>query len=122
MKKFAVKYPLVMRFSLSFVFLWFGINEILNPRYWSGYVPQMAIEISPIPILSLVQGHGAVLVFLGICFFIRFRLQYTGALALLVLLSIIGGLISMNGFDEVVVRDIGLFGLALAIWLHSFKE
>lgn len=121
-KKLADKYPLVMRTFLGFVLLWFGISEILNPRYWSGYVAQIAIELFPIPILPLVQGHGIALVFLGICFFVRFKLRYTGALALLVLLSIIGGLISMNGFDEIVVRDIGLFGLALAIWLRSFKE
>ncbi len=122
MKKFVSQYPLVMRFSLGFVFLWFGISEILNPRYWSGYVPQMAIELLPIPILPFVQMHGAVLVFLAICLIFRFYLKYVGVLAILVLLSIIGGLISMNGFDEIVVRDIGLFGLALAIWLQSIKS
>lgn len=122
LKKLASHYPLIMRLSLVFVFAWFGISEVLDPRYWSGYVPQMVIEILPIPILPLVQGHGAVLTFLAICFLFKFQLRYTGILAILVLLSIIGGLISMNGFDEIVVRDIGLVGLALAIWLHSFKE
>lgn len=122
MKKFAEQYPLVMRVFLGFVLLWFGVNEILNPRYWSGYVPPMAREFLPIPILPFVQAHGAVLVFLAVCFIFRFKLRYTGILAMLVLLSIIGGLISMNGFDEIVVRDIGLFGLALSIWLHSFKD
>lgn len=111
-----------MRVSMGFVFGWFGISEILNPRYWSGYVPQMDIEIIPIPILPFVQGHGAVLVFLAICLIFRFYLKYAGALAILVLFSIIGGLISMNGFDEIVVRDIGLLGLALSIWLHSLKK
>ena len=111
-----------MRLSLAFVFGWFGINEILNPGYWSGYVPPMAAEIIPIPILPFVQGHGAVLTFLAICFLFRFQLRYTGILAVLVLLSIIGGLISMNGFDEVVVRDIGLLGLALSIWFYEIKE
>ena len=115
-------YSLVMRFSLAFVFGWFGISEILNPRYWSGYVPPMARELLPIPILPLVQGHGAVLVFLGICFLFRFQLRYTGILAILVLFSIIGGLISTNGFDEIVVRDIGLLGLAISIWLYEIKE
>ena len=111
-----------MRGFLGFVFLWFGISEILNPRYWSGYVPQMAIELLPIPILPFVQAHGAILVFLAVCFLFRFYLRYVGVLALLVLLSIIGGLISMNGFDEVVVRDIGILGLALSVWLYEVKE
>ena len=122
LKNLANHYPLIMRISLAFVFAWFGVSEILNPRYWSGYVPQMAIELLPIPILPFVQAHGAILVFLAVCFLFRFYLRYIGVLALLVLLSIIGGLISMNGFDEIVVRDIGLFGLALAIWLQSIKS
>lgn len=122
MKKFAAKYPLVMRLFLGFVLLWFGVQEILNPRYWSGYVPQMAIDVLPIPILPFVQGHGVVLAFLAVCFFFRFHLRYVGVIALLVLLSIIGGLISMNGFNEIVVRDIGIFGLALSIWLYEIKE
>lgn len=122
LKKLADKYPLVMRTFLGFVFAWFGISEVLNPRYWSGYVPQVLREILPIPILPLVQGHGAVLTFLAICFLFRFKLRYTGILAMLVLLSIIGGLISMNGFDEIVVRDIGIFGLAVSIWLQEIRE
>ena len=115
-------YSLVMRLSLAFVFGWFGVNEILNPRYWSGYVPPMAAEILPIPILPFVQGHGAVLIFLAICFLFRFQLRYTGILAILVLLSIIGGLISTNGFDEIVVRDIGILGLAISIWLNESRQ
>lgn len=122
LEKLSTNYPLIMRLFLAFVYLWFGIAEILNPRYWSGYVPQMVREFLPIPILSLVQGHGAILAFLGLCFLFRFQLRYTGVLAMLVLLSIIGGLISMNGFDEIVVRDIGLFGLALSIWLREIKD
>lgn len=107
---------------MAFVFAWFGISEIINPRYWSGYIPQIAIELLPIPVLSFVQGHGAILVFLAVCFLFGFYLRYIGVLALLVLLLIIIGLINMNGFDEIVVRDIGLFGLALGIWLKSFSS
>lgn len=110
-----------MRLSLGFVFGWFGIAEILNPRYWSGYVSPIALDLLPIPILPFVQGHGVILTFLAICLILRFKLRYTGFLAMLVLLSIIGGLISMNGFDEIAVRDIGLLGLTLSIWLYEVK-
>ena len=121
MKKFAVYHPLVMRLSLTFVFGWFGISEILDPKYWSGYIPEMAEKLLPIPLLSLVQIHGIVLVLLAACLILRFYLKYVGALAVFVLLSIIGGLISMQGFNEIVVRDIGLLGLALSIWLHEIN-
>lgn len=120
--RLAKQYPFIMRLSLFFVFIYFGISEILNPRYWSGYVSPMVMEILPIPILPFVQGHGAVLTFLAICFIFRFQLRYVGILAILVLLLIIGGLIGMNGFDEVVVRDIGLLGLVLSVWFYEIKE
>ena len=122
LKKLSANYLLVMRLFLAFVLGWFGVNEILNPRYWSGYIHPMALELLPIPILPLVQGHGAILTFLAICFLFRFQLRYMGVIAILVLLSIIGGLISMNGFDEIVVRDIGLLGLALSIWLYEIRK
>mgnify|MGYP001595890635 FL=1 len=122
LNKLSANYPLVMRLFLVFVFGWFGINEIINPRYWSGYIPEMIREFLPIPILPLVQGHGAILTFLAICFLFRFKLRYTGVLAILVLLSIIGGLLQTNGFDEIVVRDIGILGLALSVWLYEIKK
>jgi len=121
-KKLSAYYPLVMRFSLAFVLGWFGINEVLDPRYWSGYVPPMIIKTAPLDVFILVQIHGVLLVILSLTLFFRFFLRIFGLLIMFTLLSIIGGLISMNGFDEIVVRDIGLFGLALSIWLYEIKE
>ena len=120
--KLSANYPLVMRLFLAFVFGWFGISEILNPRYWSGYIPEMALQFLPVPILPLVQGHGTILTLLAICFLFRFQLRYVGILAILVLLLIIGGLLQTSGFDEIVVRDIGILGLTFSLWLYEVKE
>jgi len=122
LKKLSAYYPLVMRLSLAFVLGWFGVSEIIDPRYWSGYVPPMIVKTAPLGIFILVQIHGLLLVILSLTLFLRFRLRIFGLLIIFTLLSIIGGLISMNGFDEIVVRDIGLFGLALSIWLYEIKE
>ncbi len=122
LKKLAEHYPFIMRLSLAFVFGWFGINEILHPTHWSEHVPLIIANLLPVPILPFVQGHGAVLIFLAVCFLFRFKLRYTGFLAIALLLSIIGALVSMDGFDETVVRDIGLLGLALSIWLYELKS
>ena len=121
-KKLAEKYPLVMRVFLGFVLLWFGVNEILDPRYWSGYVPLLVANFLPFNINLFVQMHGVVLALLALSLFFKFYIRYTGIITLGVLLSIIGGLITIDGFSEIVVRDIGLFGLALAIWLQNIKS
>lgn len=122
LKKLSANYPLVMRFSLGFVLLWFGISEIMNPIYWSGYIPPLVASLLPFNVNLFVQMHGAVLVLLALSLVFKFYIRYAGLLALGVLLSIISGLIMIDGFNEIVVRDIGLFGLALAIWLQSFSS
>lgn len=122
MKKFAEKYPLVMRVFLGFVLLWFGVNEVLDSEYWSGYVPPLVASVLPFKVNLFVQMHGVVLSLLALSLFFNLYIRYTGFMVIGVLLSIIGGLIMIDGFNEIVVRDIGLFGLALAIWFHSFKE
>lgn len=118
----AGKYPLVMRVSLGFVLGWFGVNEILNPVYWSGYVPPLAESLWPFGLNLFVQLHGAILSILGLSLLINKYIRYAGFVSVGVLVTIIGGLIMLNGFNEIVVRDIGLLGLALAIWLHSFSS
>lgn len=110
-----------MRVFLGFVLGWFGVSEILDPKYWTGYVPNMVAKFSLLDIIFLVQIHGVILAILSLALFFHFYIRFTSMAVLLVLLSIIGGLLITNGFDEIVVRDIGLFGLALAIWLQSFK-
>lgn len=122
MKKFAVKYPLVMRAFLGFVLLWFGVNELLDPRYWSGYVPPIVLQFFPFSVNVFVQAHGIVLSLLGLALFFKIYVRLTGFITMAVLLSIISGLIVTDGFNEIVVRDIGLFGLALAMWLHDIQH
>ena len=111
-----------MRGFLGFVLLWFGVNEILNPRYWSGYVPPLVASLLPFDIHLFVQMHGMVLSLLALSLFLKFYIRYTGLIIIAVLFSIISGLIMIDGFNEIVVRDIGLFGLALAIWLQNIKS
>lgn len=121
LKKLAERYPVVMRWFLGFVLLWFGINEVIDPRYWSGYVPPIVLQFFPFSVNVFVQSHGLILSLLGLALFFKIHIPITGFVTMGVLLSIIGGLIMMDGFNEVVVRDVGLFGLALAIWLHDLQ-
>ncbi len=122
LKKWASKYPLVMRLFLGFVLLWFGVNEILDPRYWSGYVPPIVLQFFPLSVNVFVQTHGIVLCLLGLGLFFKILIRFTGFITMVILLSIISGLIMIQGFTEIVVRDIGIFGLALALWLHEIQS
>lgn len=122
MNKFTKMYPLIMRLSLVFVFVWFGVNEISNPVYWSGYVPPLVEKFLPFGINLFVQLHGVALSILALALLFKFYIRYAAFLSIIVLFSITGGLIVMNGLNEIAVRDIGLLGLALSIWLYEIKE
>lgn len=111
-----------MRWSLAFVFAWFGISEIFNPVYFSGYIPPF-VKILPFFNPNLfIRIHGIVLTLLSLCLIFKFKLKLTGIVNILMLVQIIVGLLFISGFNEIVVRDIGLLGLAISIWLHEIKE
>lgn len=114
-------YLLVMRLSLAFVFGWFGISEILNPVYFNGYLPLFAASLPFFNSNLFIQTHGAILTLLSLCLIFKFHLRLTGILNILVLMQIIISLLLISGFNEIVARDIGLFGLALSVWLYETK-
>lgn len=110
-----------MRLSLAFVFGWFGISEIINPAYFSGYLPPFVTSLPFFNSNLFIQIHGAVLTLLSLCLVFKFHLRLIGILNILVLLQIIISLLLISGFNEIAARDIGLFGLALSVWLYEIK-
>ena len=111
-----------MRISLAFVFGWFGIYEIFNPVYFSGYIPPF-VRILPFCNSKLcIQTHGVILTLLYLCLIFKFHLRATGILNILILMQLIIGLLLISGFNEIVVRDIGLVGLAISIWLYESTQ
>lgn len=123
LKSLASHNGFIMRVFLAFVFVWFGISEISNPVYFSGYIPSSVSNLGLDENL-LIQIHGVFLVFLSFCLIFKFYLRFTGLLAILVLLQIIFGLLLISKFEinEIIVRDIGVLGLAIAVWLQSIKS
>jgi len=110
---------MIMRIALGFVFGWFGISEILNPAYFSGYIPLFIANLSFFNSNLFIQAHGIILALLSLCLIFKFKLRIAGLLSILMLVQIIISLLLISGFNEIVVRDIGLLGLAISIWLQS---
>lgn len=123
-KSIANQYPLVMRFFLGFVFIWFGIYEIVDPFYWSGYVLPFVADLPIYDPSIFIRAHGVTLVILSICLFLKIYLRITGAIVVLMLLQIVLMLLltPQMGLNEIAVRDIGLLGLALSVWFYALSE
>lgn len=104
----------ILSYSLAFVVIWFGVNEVLSPQNWVAFVPsffgdgQLAVW--------LVISHGVALTAFGLALFFNFYRKIAAALLALMLLEIIGNLILESGLSEIAVRDIGLLGAATALF------
>jgi len=110
--------PVVLRYSLVIVFIFFGMNQLLNPASWVSLIPSWAISISgfsPYTILML-NGIFEVLLACMLAFGIWIRLVAG-------LLCIHLAMITINiGFSATGIRDLGLTLALLSISLQGGDE
>lgn len=106
---------LVMRASLAFVLGWFGTQQLRNPGAWTDFVPAIVLEYSLVSGTTLVLLHGFLLI-VSACG-VSLGIAYAAAswLASALLLEVTIALVLADGSAPLVVRDIGLLGLALAL-------
>lgn len=104
----------ILSWSLAFVFIWFGLSEVLTPESWTAYVPSY---ISTGNITSaLVVVHGAILIGSAVLLIINIGRRVAAAIAALLLLQIVASMIlEGSGLTPVVVRDIGLLGACISL-------
>lgn len=95
---------LIPRLGISFIFITFGIWEIIQPGYWTGFVPRFLKDF--IDVSLTVQIHGAILLVLGLGLMSGFQTKKLGIASTLIMLSIVFSLLLNFGFSDILVRDI----------------
>lgn len=109
---------LSLRIGLAFVFLWFGVDKFIHPEYWaSAWLPSSiegvlaSIGISPVDFMYL---NGIVEVLIGASLILNVFIETFSFIAIVFLI----GIAAFHGFNEIVVRDIGLISgfLTLIFW------
>ena len=119
----------IIRVGIAFVLLWFGINQLVNPESFLGYMPhwlyphahdaQMQHEhpmqlMHNIPIPSahtVLMGNGIVDATIGLLLLVGF---YTRIAAFIAALHLLGIAISL-GYNDIAIRDIGLAIMAASL-------
>jgi len=108
----------IVRVALSIVFLWFGINQLISPESFLGYIPQWIYQQEPqmmmhgfmqlIRVPNFVHGiimlNGIFEATFGTLLLIGF---YTRISAFLLALHLFGISFSL-GYNDIAVRDFGL--------------
>lgn len=99
----------MLRIGLGGVFLWFGTDKFIHPDIWVNYIPQWfpmpvstAIFIFLLGIAESIMGAAVLAGF------------FTRAAATTAALMLIPIIISL-GYNEIGIRDFGLFMLAVGI-------
>jgi RES domain-containing protein len=106
---------LVMRLALAFALGWFGVQELHNPSDWGVFVPNVIAHHYPHAVNSLVILHGFLLTLASVSVFFGLAYFAGSALAAALLGEVVIGLWLGGGVSDLVIRDIGLFGLAAAV-------
>ena len=98
---------------MGLVLLWFGYHELVVPGLWTGYVPiiSQASHLAQI----LVLTHGWILTILAVALIFGIAPRLASLLAAVLMVEIIITLVATAGLSDLVLRDVGVLGLALAL-------
>jgi len=105
--------PTVARVFLGLVLGWFGYHELVAPELWMGYVPILDTGSSLTQVLVL--AHGWVLLVLAVALVAGIAPRFVAAIACLLLLEIVISLTASAGLSDLVLRDVGVLGLAISL-------
>ncbi len=88
----------IIRYALAALFLWFGVQQLIDPAIWVGFLPEWT-GYAPIPGEMLVQLNGWSEIILGIMLALGVLTRFVAALlgAHLMLIAVTaGGAIGMR--------------------------
>jgi len=101
---------------LGVVFTWIGINILREPNNWLGYVPAtLPFDLERAQALQL---NGFFDIALGV---VLISGKFPKLAALLAAIHLAAILVT-SGLDTVLIRDVGLLGLALALYVWPYHR
>jgi len=109
MNRFARYGPIVLRYALALVFLWFGINQLLSPSDWTGWVPASIAKIIDPSIIVHINGVAEII--LGLLLILGI---FTRIVALLLAIHLFG-IATTIGINTIGIRDFGLSFATLSL-------
>lgn len=111
---------LLVRLSIGIVFLLFGIDKLVNPSSWLGYIPGYINNLIPFSIDTFIIILGIGESILGVLFILGL---FTWLISLLSAIHLSLIIISV-GYNDVAIRDFGLFLVVISLMLikrHPFS-
>lgn len=111
-KQWSTYAPMVLRYGMAAVYLWFGINQLFNPANFIGYLPNFIPTSIAVP---FVYANGVFEIIAG-CLLVAGK--FTRVVAALLALHL-AAITYELGYGDVAVRDFGLMVATAAIVLNG---
>lgn len=116
-KRYKIKPSIFLILGLGFVFFWFGLDKLIHPENWIGYISPFLSSLIFFNLNSFIYLLGFIELVLGILLWTKWKLKFISLLISMHLLLII----IFTGFNEITVRDIGLLTMALSLFIQEKK-
>lgn len=107
--------PVVTRFGLSLVFLWFGFTQVTGPESWTSLIPEFITNLTHLSALTFVYINGGMEIIFGILLILGI---YTRISALILALHLLVITIDV-GYNAIGIRDFGLTIATFSIFLNG---
>jgi uncharacterized membrane protein len=109
---------MLLRYGFVFVFLWFGLSQVLHPDMWTSLIPGWILTTTGLSAHAfvLINGVGEIILALALTFNI-----FTPIVATLLSLHLLSIAIDLK-FDAVGIRDVGLAVSVLALAFLSWEK
>lgn len=104
--------PTAARVLLGLVLAWFGYHELVQPSLWTGYLP--VVPASSLAVL-MVLAHGWLLLILAVAMIAGIAVRAVAAVSVALLLEIVISLTVASGLSDLILRDVGVLGLATCL-------
>lgn len=99
-----------VRIGISLVFLWFGLNQLLDTSSWVAWLPLWTLEL-PLRPLLFIQMNGFFETLFGLLLLVG---KWTRPVACLLALHLFVIALSL-GYNDIMIRDLGLALATLSI-------
>jgi uncharacterized membrane protein YphA (DoxX/SURF4 family) len=107
--------PVILRFAVGGLFLWFGIDKWIRPEAWYGYVPAWLLGRLPFELDTFMYMNGIFEFAVGLLLVSGKLVREASAAAGLFLVAIFFTM----GMNEVTVRDNAVLGACLALFVDA---
>ena len=105
--------PIAVRYSISFVFLWFGLNQIFSPTDFMGYLPDFILQLDSAQTLVILNGITETI--LGTLLALGLFVRPVAA----ILAVHLAGITFTLGYNDIAVRDFALLMATIGVFFQG---